>query len=244
MGNIMKLRKKTLVVIGIILICMIFVQYAVSQIILIGSFTRLEDQYIQNNVENAVDTLQDDINKLDNIVKGWATWDDTYSYIDQLNENYKRSNVIDVTFTNLKINLMLFINSNGRIVYGKAFDDAGKEFPVPMQLTGLYVNDSLFKHNDPESFVSGIIMLPDAPMIVASHPILTSESKGPIRGTLVMGRFLDQAEIERLSGITHRSLSINRFDDPRMPSDFSEARISLLKNRTLYVKPLSEESIA
>jgi PAS domain S-box-containing protein len=29
-----------------------------------------------------------------------------------------------------------------------------------------------------------------------------------------------------------------------MPSDFNEARISLLKNRTLYVKPLTEESIA
>lgn len=240
----MKLRKKTLVVIGIILICMIFVQYAVSQIILMGSFTRLENQYIGNNVETATNNLQDDINKLDNIVKDWATWDDTYSFIDQLNDNFKRSNVIDVTFMNLKINLMLFINSNGRIVYGKAFDDNGKEIPVPMQLTGLSVNDSLMKHNDSDNFLSGIIMLPDGPMLVASRPILTSERKGPIRGTLVMGRFLDAAEIEQLSGITHQSISINRFDDTQMPSDFNEARISLLKNTTSFVKPLTEESIA
>jgi len=79
---------------------------------------------------------------------------------------------------------MLFINSNGRIVYGKAFDDTGKEFPVPMQLTGLCLNDSLIKHNDTESFVSGIIMLPDGPMIVASHPILTSEVKDRSGGLL------------------------------------------------------------
>jgi PAS domain S-box-containing protein len=223
---------------------MIFVQYAVSQIILMGSFNRLEDQYIRNNVETATNNLQDDINKLDNIVKDWATWDDTYSFIDQLNDQYKRSNVIDVTFKNLKINLMLFINSNGRIVYGKAFDDKGNEKSVPIQLTGLSVNDSFMKHNDTESFVSGIIMLPDGPMLVSSRPILTSESEGPIRGSLVMGRFLDQDEIERLSGITHRPLSIYSFDDPSMPSDFNEARISLLKNRTLYVKPLTEESIA
>jgi len=223
---------------------MIFVQYAVSQIILMGSFTRLENQYIGNNVETATNNLQDDINKLDNIVKDWATWDDTYSFIDQLNDNFKRSNVIDVTFMNLKINLMLFINSNGRIVYGKAFDDNGKEIPVPMQLTGLSVNDSLMKHNDSDNFLSGIIMLPDGPMLVASRPILTSERKGPIRGTLVMGRFLDAAEIEQLSGITHQSISINRFDDTQMPSDFNEARISLLKNTTSFVKPLTEESIA
>jgi sensor domain CHASE-containing protein len=170
---------------------MIFVQYAVSQIILMGSFNRLEDQYIRNNVETATNNLQDDINKLDNIVKDWATWDDTYSFIDQLNDQYKRSNVIDVTFKNLKINLMLFINSNGRIVYGKAFDDKGNEKSVPIQLTELSVNDSFMKHNDTESFVSGIIMLPDGPMLVSSRPILTSESEGPIRGSLVMGRFLD-----------------------------------------------------
>jgi PAS domain S-box-containing protein len=240
----MKLRNKTLGFIAIILICMIFVQYAVSQIILMGSFTRLEDQYIQNNVETATNNLQDDINKLDDIVKDWATWDDTYSFIDQLNDNYKRSNVIDVTFANLKINLMLFINSNGRIVYGKSFEDNGTEIPVPMQITGLSGNDSLMKHNDTGSFVSGIILLPEGPMLVASRPILTSEREGPIRGTLIMGRFLDQDEIERLSGFTHRSLSIYRFDDPRIPSDFSEAQMSLLENRTLYVKPLTEESIA
>jgi PAS domain S-box-containing protein len=240
----MKLRYKTLGFIGIILICMIFVQYEVSHIILGGSFTRLEDQYIQTNVEIAINSIQEDTNKLDNIVKDWATWDDTYSFIDQLNDNYKRSNVIDVTFKNLKINLMLFINSNGRIVYGKAFDDKGNEKSVPKELTGLSGNDSLMKHNDTESFVSGIIMLPEGPMLVSSRPILTSKSKGPIRGTLVMGRFLDQAEIERFTEIIHRPLSIYRFDDPRMPSDFSEARISLFKNKTLYVKPLTEESIA
>src|SRR5659263_144706 len=182
----MKLRNKTLGFIGIILICMIFVQYEVSQIILGGSFTRLEDQYIQNNVETATNNLQDDINNLDNIVKDWATWDDTYSFIDQLNDNYKQSYVTDVTFTNLKINLMLFIDSQGRIVYGKAFDDEGNEKSVPIHLTGLSGNDSLIHQNDTESFVSGIIMLPDGPMLVASRPILTSESKGPIRGTLVM----------------------------------------------------------
>lgn len=240
----MKLRNKTLGFIGMILLCMIFVQYEVSQIILMGSFTRLEDQYIRNNVGTATNNLQDDINKLDDIVKDWATWDDTYSFIDQLNDNYKRSNVIDVTFKNLKINLMLFVNSNGRIVYGKAFDDKGNEKSVPLELTKLSVNDPFIKHNDTESFVSGIIMLSVGPMLVASRPILTSESKGPIRGTLVMGRFLDQAEIERLSGITHRPLSIYRFDDIAMPSDFSEARISLLKNMTLFVKPLNGESIA
>jgi PAS domain S-box-containing protein len=59
-----------------------------------------------------------------------------------------------------------------------------------------------------------------------------------------MGRFLDNAQIERLSGINHRPISLERFDDPLLPSDFSEARISLSGNTTLYRKPLTDEYIA
>ncbi|MCX9083894.1 MAG: PAS domain S-box protein [Candidatus Methanoperedens sp.] len=239
----MKLRNKTLGFIIFILICMIFIQYEVSQLILMENINKMEDEYVLNNIETVTNTLQNDINKLDNIVNDWATWDETYSFVDQLNDNYKRMNLIDVTFTNLNINLMLFINSQGRIVYGKAFDDNGEEIPVPLMLTGLSVNDPLMAHNDKESFISGIIMLPDGPMLITSHPILTRKSEGPIRGTLIMGRFLDRVEIERLSGITNLSLSMYSFDDPAMSSDFSEAGLSLLKNKTFYIKPSTEETI-
>lgn len=241
----MKLRNKTLVVIGIILICMIFVQYSVSQIILMGSFTRLEDQYIRNNVRTAVDTLQDDINKLDSSVVDWAPWDDTYAFIEDVNEDYIRSNLGVVPFTNIKINLMLFINSSGHIIYGKAFDlENGEEIPVPLQLQKLSVHDILLNHTGTESYVKGIIILPEGPMLVASRPILTSERKGPIRGTLIMGRFLNQAEMERLSGIIHLSLSVGRFDDPGLPPDFNEALLSLSGGMPVYVAPLTEKSIA
>jgi len=241
----MKLRKKTLGFIGMILICMIFVQYAASQIILMGSFTRLEDQYIRDNVGTSVDTLQDDINKLDSTVVDWAPWDDTYAFIEDVNEDYIRSNLGIVPFTNIKINLMLFINSSGLIIYGKAFDiDKGEEIPVPLQLQKLSVHDILLNHTYTESYVKGILLLPEGPMLVASRPILTSEIKGPIRGTLIMGRFLNKAEIERLSEITHLSLSVDRIDDPGLPPDFKEALLSLSGDMPVYVKPLTEESIA
>ena len=241
----MKLRKKTLLIIGVILVCMIVVQFDVSQLILMGSFTKLEEQYTRQNVGTAADTLQDDINKLDSTAVDWAPWDDTYAFIQDSNENYIRSNLGTLPFTNIKINLMLFINSSGKIVYGKAYDlEKDEEIPVSLKLQSLSASDLLINHKDTESYIKGIILLPEGPMLVASRPILTSERKGPIRGTLVIGKFLNRAEIERLSGITHLSLTVNRFDDSQLPSDFKEARLIISKGMPVYVKPLGEEFIA
>ncbi|MCP4548486.1 MAG: hypothetical protein GY835_18670, partial [bacterium] len=69
-----------------------------------------------------------------------------------------------------------------------------------------------------------ILLLPENPLLVASRPILTSVKEGPIRGTLVVGRYLDDAELERLSENAHLSLALRRYDDAQMPSDFRTAR--------------------
>lgn len=62
-------------------------------------------------------------------------------------KDYIRSNLGVFPFTNIKINLMLFINSSGHMIYGKAFDlEKGEEIPVPLQLQKLSVHDILLNH--------------------------------------------------------------------------------------------------
>jgi len=55
--------------------------------------------------------------------------------------------------------------------------------------------------------LSGILALPKGLMLIASQPILTSEGKGPIKGMLLMGRYLTDLEIKRLSAKTHIDIS-------------------------------------
>jgi HD-GYP domain-containing protein (c-di-GMP phosphodiesterase class II)/HAMP domain-containing protein len=143
------------------------------------------------------------------------------------------------------VNLMLFIHSSGRIVFGKAFDlQNGEEIPVPQSLQErLFDNDLLVRHPNTESSVTGIILLPEGPMLISSRPILPSEVEGPIRGSLVMGRYLNSTEVKRLAETTNLSLTVRRFDDQEMPLDFREVRSSL-EGAPILVRPLSEESIA
>jgi sensor domain CHASE-containing protein len=43
------------------------------------------------------------------------------------------------------------------------------------------------------------MMMPEGPALVSSQAILTTEGKGPRRGTVIFGRLLDSAETGKLA---------------------------------------------
>lgn len=242
----MTLRKKTIIIIGVTLASLILILYAVSRVILLDSFTELEEQSTRRNVERILSALSNDLSILNHLTGDWAGWDDTYAFIEDANDNYIKSNLVDETFTELKLNIMLFINSSGQIIFGKGFDLKNrKEIPVPKSLQEhISANSLLVCHPDTKSSITGIILLPEGPMLVASRPILTSEEKGPIRGALIMGRYLDSEKIKHLAEKTHLSLTMHSLNNSQMPPDFQAALSALSEEAPILVRPLSAESVA
>jgi sensor domain CHASE-containing protein/GAF domain-containing protein len=241
----MTLRKNTLLIIGLTFAGLIVALYAASRIILLDAVTRLEERYTRQNVERALASLSDDLAKLDETAGDWAPWDDTCAFVEGTYDDYVKDNLVDSTFINLRLNLMLFIHSSGRIFFGKAFDlQNEEELTVPESLQGLAAHDFLLQQTNLEGSIAGIVLLPEGPMLIASRPIVSSAYEGPIRGTLIMGRYLDAAEIQRLAEMTQLSLTIDRFDDPQMPPDFQVAYASLSEETPTFVRPLSARSIA
>jgi signal transduction histidine kinase len=236
---------KTLLIVGIPIISLIIILYALAQIILLGSFVKLEEKYARNDVKRALDALTNEISTLDLKASDWSNWDDTYEFINDVNQHYIRSNLGDDAFPLLRVNLILFINSNGRMVFGKAFDlHNNRGMPVPQSLLEhITPYGLLVRKTDERAVVTGLVLLPEGLMMVTARPILTSENKGPIRGTLVMGRYLDSEKIEKLGKITHLSLAGYRFDDPKMPSNVEAMRTLLLKKEQIIVHPLDRQTI-
>ncbi|MDF9407004.1 PAS domain S-box protein [Pelotomaculum isophthalicicum JI] len=242
----MTLRKKTIIIFGITLICLIIILFIISKCILSASFANLEKQSITVNVERARDALLNNIDTLNRQAGDWAQWNDTYEFVNDLNEEYIKMNLTNNTFIALKLNLILYINSSGRIVYGKGFDlENENETPVPDSLVDHLNNyDFLFNNKNQKDGAAGIILLPEGPMLIASWPILTSERSGPARGVLIMGRYLDSSEINRLSETAHLSLAVCQFNDVRIFPDIQTASSFLSEESPAFVQPVSPDSIA
>ena len=240
----MTIRTKALIIIGVSLLCMAGIIYATSRVTFMRGLEEIEERYTSRDVEQVVSTLSYIISDLETDTADWAAWDDTYAFIEDGNEEYIKSNLTDGTFATLKLNLMLFVHSSGDIVFGKAFDlENEEEVPVPPDLLEqLPGNSLLISQPGTYSFTSGIILLEQGPVLIASQPILTSEDEGPDRGTLIFARYLDATTIGYLSQITLFPVAMRPLDGT-LPADFQEALPSLSKGESVFAKPLSTQYV-
>lgn len=240
----MNLRKNTLMITGATLLFLIIILFVISQFIVTANFVDLENQNMQQNVQRALNALSNEISELDSFAHDWASWDDTYIFIQNNNSEYTSSNLVDETFAHSNINMMIYVGSSGKIIAEKAYDlETKKEIPVPNTLNEYILSNSSFLNHSNVNNTSGIIMLPDGPMIVISRPILTSNEEGPAKGTLIMGRYLNQVEIKRLGEITKLPITISQINGSNTDINLKNANYSLYGSTPIYVSPLNEDMV-
>ncbi len=242
----MSVRIKTLIVICLTFLVLLGILYFTSRWFLFQDATTAEEKSTSRDIARLLATLDGQIAGVDTTVEDWAQWDDTYKFINNGDAGYIDSNLPNSAFINLEVELMLFINNSGQIVFGKMVDlDNEAEIPVPESLySELQVSSRLLSHKDPSDKMTGILSLPEGPMIISSQPIVTSQGEGPIRGTLIMGQFLDEAEIAKLSQMTQLSISAFPYKNDGAPDDAARARKSLVGVRPIFVAPQSEAVVS
>jgi len=218
--------------------------YVGSQFIIVSSFAKLEEQEVQESIEITRSTLSNEFADLSSRARDYADWDETYVFVQDGNEEYIQNNLDAPTWANLRVDVAVFINTAGQVVFGIVFQLDGTTIPIPQSLLNLLsANDTLWGHSSITGEITGIVPLED-PLLIASRPILTSMHEGPIRGVLIMGRYLDSEEIEYLSQTVHLPFSLSSFNDSETNSDFYAARQSLSKENPVFVQPLNGSTVA
>ncbi|WP_250121460.1 EAL domain-containing protein [Chroococcidiopsis sp. CCMEE 29] len=241
----MTIRRKTLLIVGMTLVSLMGVLYAASATILLSGFAKVEEQDTRQNVKRVQDALSEELAKLNLTTRDWAEWDDTYAFIEDANKAYVRTYLSDISITRLKLNLMLYVHSSGQVVFSKGFDlERQQEIPNLDNFQQYLAANSFLHRSHLNSYLTGVILLPEGPILIAARPILDSNSKGPSRGTLIMGRYLDTATLMQLAGRTHLSITAHRFDQEQMPPDFQAVRSSLSKQEKILVRPLNKQTVA
>jgi PAS domain S-box-containing protein len=242
----MRLNKKVLIIVGVAFLCTIGILYAITSNIVLGSFAKLEEQNIRINVKRVQNALQGELTELDSTAGDWAPWNETRDFVLDGNKEYINNNLVDVTLVNLRLNFMIFFNASDKLIYAKGVDlIEGKEKSVTKTLIKpLLSYKSLFQHTNPSDSKTGIILLPESPVLIAAWPISNNEVQEPVHGTLIIGRYLDDKEIQNLMEKTELSINFTRADSSKLPSDFETARSLLSKEVPVVIQELNTETIA
>ncbi|HEX3028638.1 MAG TPA: CHASE4 domain-containing protein [Clostridia bacterium] len=245
----MTLRRKTIMVVGAVLIALVSLQFIASKLILQRGFKSLETSHSQQNVNQVTEAIANEISYYQKKILDYSMWDDTYKFIEDGNKEYIKSNLVEATFEGLNVNFMAFVDSKGRVVYSMGFDhDKLQLVPISKGITDRIINNKLFrKVNDsrPESGIQGIVILPEGPMMTVSRPILKSNGDGPRKGTVIAGRYLDNTEKKHISDVTRLSISINNYINIKNKSDdFYKVKQLLAESNGIIIRPINRNRIA
>ena len=241
----MRMFTKMLAITAIAVIAGTAALYIGSQSIILGSFESLEEQYAQDNIERAINSLSTELSELSSKTADYAEWNDTYRFIQDGNEEYIQDNLEPSTWANLRVDVVVFINTAGEIVFGAVYEPDLTTAPLPQSLLEmLSANDTLWYHPDVDSAITGIVPLPEEPLLIASRPILTNDHQGPIQGTLIAGRFFDSEELEFFTQTLLLPLTLSRVNDAETDADFMVARQSVSTEKPVFVQPLNGSTVA
>jgi sensor domain CHASE-containing protein/nitrogen-specific signal transduction histidine kinase len=240
----LKLRDKTLLIIVVTLVILTLFLDLFSRAILLNSFEQLQAEAVQQNLQRAQRLINMRIWQLDSTLSDWAPWDDTYQFVIDQNSAYVDANLADETLINLHVDFMIFMNSDGKVVYAKAVDFASQtETGLPPDLyQHIAPNKLLVQHATNDSSIAGILQLASGPTIVASQPITMNNREGAILGTLIFGRYLNDDIIQRVGEELELSVAVEPYNNT-VSADFTHAR-AIFTETPAPVIPLDEQNVA
>jgi two-component system, NtrC family, sensor kinase len=222
----MSVQKKVISLILLVFLLYAAVDYAVQRLFILPSFAALEEEEALKNMDRVVQAIDREIQILGTKANDWGSWDDTYRFMADQNDIFRKGNLQKTSLESLKINTIFIFKTNRQPLWGLIYDlDSRKELDLPelpQQLAASILTTGSYQGG-------GYLITSSGPLLIASKPILTSKGGGPPRGTMIFGQFLDSAGIA-LQTKTH--LSITDISGGKMTPEHEEI-VTALRGRGL-----------
>lgn len=212
----MGIRKKLLLFILIVGITTVLLVTAVSETFVQINIARVEDIQVKDSIRQVSRLLEDKIERIDTFAIDYAGWDDTYIFIQDNNQAYIESNLINETLITTQLNFMLFYNKDRELIFSKAVDlkeNIGIFTPENL-LNEIKRNEEILTNENTNSVRKGFLVLDDNKIVLLSaRPILTSAKEGPIMGTVVFGEFLTEDAIKDIGQRLEKDVEIRAISE-------------------------------
>jgi sensor domain CHASE-containing protein len=194
------LRVRTFVILVIVVFSYTALSYLVQRLVILPSFVAVEQESARKDVLRCVEALRREVQEIDGVVRDWANWNDTYKFIQDRHNDYIKANLTLPSYKKVRMNLIYLLDTEGRVVWGEIWSlERGVSIAMPdfpseaLPGTHALLQPEAGETSLPREGRSGVFTTTLGPMLVASRPILQSNNEGPVRGTLIMGRFVDEA---------------------------------------------------
>jgi len=246
----MSIRSK----VGTILVCVFIlygiVDFAIQRFIILPSFISLEREEAIKDSKRSIQAIQREIHHLDSLCHDWSAWDDTYEFAESPSNDYIEANLVISSFEDNSLNLIYISDKGGKVIWSEIYDLEAQE---TINLTDFPKDRFMKTHplvsykteNKPLSNVtiSGVYMTQKGPMLISSRPILNSNNEGPIQGSVIMGRFLNDDIVKMLVDQTQVDFDVFSVQASTLPEAIRDIPNQLTDKSSYLIKTNGDDQL-
>jgi signal transduction histidine kinase len=208
----LKLRLKTLIIVGGATLGLCAVAIIITSVSLLHNARRMENTLATREFERTREALAEEVEDLRRTGRYWWIWDEAFAFAKDRNPRFIDTNLYDTVLSESGVDIILFVAEDCTPIYAKSLPvgNAGPSIDTTSALTAYCSAVSSLSEapaKDPNGHV-GILSIGGKAVLFAAGPILTSKREGPSRGTLIVGRCLDNRIIMRLKRKTRLEIAL------------------------------------
>ena len=239
------LRGRFLISLMALLVAAMLALVFIGSLIVYPGMIRDEREQSINELDRLEHTIEREMQTLLLSAKDWATWDDTYAFIQGSDDNYAASNFSRNMFEDLDYQFMLFFDRQADLHWIAGIDPASDRYDsCPGQSDDCAWAKSyadklrplLGSANQPAS--THLERQGDRLYYAAIHPIFRTDESGPMQGWLVQIQFLDDQWEARMAAQTGREGDVLPLPPAEVPPELQitptgDGRIHVAKTLSL-----------
>lgn len=220
----MKLRTQIAISVATALTLISAAVYAIGRTVVIEGFAHVERDQVLDGLARSRDAIGFSADNLAVKLSDWASWDDAYRFAQDGNAEFIDSNMNSGSLVSLRIDAIVILNLRGDVLAAASAHSESHDLReiCPPLAAMIAAGDPLLKHTSETDVRAGLLRLGDQAAFIASRPILTSHSEGPMKGSIVFVRMATPDFIARIAERLHA-----RFDLTLLPDASAEAGESI-----------------
>ena len=203
----MTLRTKLLLLIGLFCTLLIVIASFLIARLSLASYSKLERQSIERDLELADNILHTSLVQLENSAPAYSYWEDTQNFVqggypEFLADNDLLTNPPPAT----DIDLMILSNKLGEIKFARAYTSEGGQDIQAGVLEEL--SPYLARSESSVEMLSGAMMIAGQPALIVVSPLLDSAGDLPATGTMIILLYLNKERLAKFSEAVGTSLAL------------------------------------
>jgi len=222
----MSLVKKTVIMFLLLGASFCICAYFALKMTVFPTFVEFEKRSVADTLARIERALASDLAGLDIMNVEYSAWDDTYEFVNGQLPEYVDDNLDPDYWHSVDLNMMAVFDAAGNRLFGWLSDPvtgATHDFDSYFTPSVDFAHPFL-SHVETTVHVRGLIDTPNGVMLVVSRPVVTSENKGPVAGSLIVGQALSSDRIADISSRTTSQFTIRSLSGDALPDDIQFAK--------------------